>query len=303
MKRVLVLKKRKSDIQRRKLLYNFLKKYFKEKVEFVLAEYSDIFLSIKPGEILVKIGGLDGEDIKNYDLIWFRSPGKKYKEFALTLAACFDFLHLDYIDTSLGKRALSGGKLINFVRLATGSLPIPQSLFYWSGNLKNDLVNIGRRLGFPLVLKRIDKHWGEGVFILKDNQALKKLSKDINDDEKFILQKFHPNNSDYRILVLDYKVGSWEKMTKSGNYYPKPVGGLTSKKFFPLSQIPKEMKKLAIKAAKRVNFQIAGVDIIQDKEKGDYFLIEINRVPAIAVDYPGDPELLAIAKFFEKRLK
>ena len=180
---------------------------------------------------------------------------------------------------------------------------MPLTFFCWAKNLHQDSEKIASKLGFPLVLKKMDKHWGEGVFILKNSDDFKRVMTDIKSKDKFIFQKFHPNDGDYRVLVLDYQIGSWEKMSKAKNFYPQFVGGLTKKEFFPVEKIPSEMKELAIQAAKRVSFEIAGVDILQDKKTGQYFLTEVNRVPAIAVDYPGDPELLAIARFFEKKLK
>lgn len=303
MKRILVLRKRKTRHERNKVLYRFLKDYLHDKAEFVLAEYNDIFLSIKTGEIIVKLGGLSGQNITDFDLVWFRSPGRRYHKFAIALAGCFDFLHIDYIDTSLGQRAMGGNKLIGLVRLVTGGLPVLSTFFCWAKNLHNDLEQIANEFGFPLVLKKMNKHWGEGVFILKNIEDLEKAMDKIKSQDKFIFQKFYSNDGDYRILVLDYHIGSWEKMAKAKNYYPQPVGGLTKKEFFPIEKIPLKIKQLAIKAAKRVSFEIAGVDILQDKETGQYFLTEVNRVPAIAIDYPGDPELLALSKFFEKKLK
>ena len=79
-----------------------------------------------------------------------------------------------------------------------------------------------------------------------------------------------------------------------------PVGDLKKKEFFSNDDIPPKMAELATRAAKSVNLEIAGVDIFQDTRTNEYLLTEVNRGPAFAIDYPGDPELKAIASFLEK---
>lgn len=304
MKKILVLKVRSVTYnQREKKAFVWFKNHLSQKFQIFMGLMTDIVLEIKKGKVKAKIGGIKGEDIKNFDLIWFRTTGKKYGRFAMALAGCFDFLKLNYFDTSLGQRALGGDKLIGLVRLATGQLPIPETLFCWPKHLKESLNYAAKKFGFPLVVKVAGKHWGKGVFILKNNQDLGKIAKGVSVREQVFFQRFYPHKVYYRVLVLDYQVASWEEIYRGQGEFPQPIGSLISKKFFPIEEIPKEMADLAVKAAKRMSFEMAGVDIFRDENSQQYFLAEVNRSPAFAVDYPGDPELLAAAKFLEKKLK
>ena len=65
----------------------------------------------------------------------------------------------------------------------------------------------------------------------------------------------------------------------------------------------KEMKKMAIKAAKVLNYQITGVDIMIDSQTGKKWLLEANRGPGFTYDLKKSPELPAVASFFAKKLK
>jgi len=304
MKKILVLKVKVIDHhQREKKVFAWFKNHFSQKFQIVMGQMTDIILEIKKGEVKVKIGGAKGKDIKSFNLVWFRTTGKKYGRFAVALAGCFDFLKINYFDTSLGQRAIGGDKLIGLVRLATGHLPIPETFFCWPKHLKESLDYVAQNFGFPLVVKLAGKHWGKGVFILKGKHDLKMLGKNVSTNEQVFFQKFYPHQTYYRVLVLDYRVASWEEIFRGQGEFPQPIGSLISKKFFPIEKIPEEMADLAIKAAKRMSFEMAGVDIFRDGNSHQYFLAEVNRAPAFAVDYPGDPELLAAAKFLEKKLK
>jgi len=304
MRKILVLKvKFIGRHQREKKVFAWFKKYFSKKFEIVMGQMTDIFLEIKKNNVEIRVGGIKGDDIKSFDLIWFRTTGKKYGRFAVAMAGCLDFLKINYFDSSLGQRAIGGDKLIGLVRLATGNLPIPETLFCWSRHLKASLDYVARKFGFPLVVKLAGKHWGKGVFILKNNNDLKSVIKEISSSGQIFFQKFYPHRVYYRVLVLDYQAASWEEIYRGQGEFPHPIGSLISKKFYPIEKIPGKMKVLAVKAAKRMKFEMAGVDIFQDENTGQYFLAEVNRAPAFAVDYPGDPELLAVAKFFEKKLK
>jgi len=67
-------------------------------------------------------------------------------------------------------------------------------------------------------------------------------------------------------------------------------------------KMPREMKEIAIKAAKVLDIQIAGVDILTDTQ-GKRWLLEANRGPGLTYDLQVSPELDSLASFFTRELK
>lgn len=302
MKKILILRDENKKNKREIALDLFLKKYFKNRAVIEVKKLKDVFIEMAPGKIRV---GFDKKDARGYDLIWIRKTGGRFIDLATGLGLCFDFLGVKYFDTTFGKRALGGNKLLLFLNLAKNNLPIPKSFYLFSQKVAKYREQIVAELGFPLVGKLMEVHWGGGVFILRNRKEFDQFVR-LEKNRQLIFQKFHPHRGDYRILVLGYKVGAWEKMwrqpdLKLGSVEGlKPVGDLKKKEFYPVSKIPPKMADLAIRAAKAVSLEVAGVDILEDSNTGEYLMTEVNRTPAMAIDYPGDPELKAIASFLEK---
>jgi len=302
MKKILILRNKIPDSKREAGLEDFLKKYFCNRVVIETRRLNEAVIEMAPSKIKISFAN---KKIQNYDLVWIRKPTTKFINLAAGLGLCFDFLKIKYFDTSFGQRAIGGSKLLLFLNLATKGLPIPRSFFLFREELENNREMIIKELGFPLVAKLMGIHWGGGVFVLRDITEFNQFV-NFKKGTQLVFQKFHPHNGDYRILVLGYQIGSWEKMWREPDLSPKsaygmkPVGDLKKKEFYSVSQIPPKMADLAIKAAKAVSLEVAGVDIFEDSQTGDYLMTEVNRTPAMAIGYPGDPELKAVATFLEK---
>lgn len=305
-KKILILKSVLPKKGPEKILIEYLKKNLGRKIDVRLKRLADALIQIETGKVEVYFGEKKASD---FDLIWIRQTGKQMGILAAALGACFDHLKIEYFDTCFGKRSAEGSKLAILIRLALGGLPVPLSIFCWKSSIKERKAQIIKTIGFPMVAKILDIHWGKGVFVLDNSEDFEKVIDKAEKESQILFQKFHPHRGDYRILVLGYEVGAWEIMyrvpdlstAKMGRL--EPIGELKKKEFFPVEKIPPLMKELAIKAAKITEMEVAGVDIFEDKNTGEYFFTEVNRAPAFATDYPGDPELKAVATFLEKTLK
>ncbi|MEJ2348139.1 MAG: hypothetical protein P8Y17_03015 [Patescibacteria group bacterium] len=94
--------------------------------------------------------------------------------------------------------------------------------------------------------------------------------------KNFMLQEIIDYVADYRILVVGNKVlGAIQRIPKSGEFRANVSRGGGAK---AVQKIPPRLEKLAIKATKMLDLDIAGVDFMEDK-KGNYLLTEVNRAP------------------------
>ncbi len=158
------------------------------------------------------------------------------------------------------------------------------------------------KLGLPLVAKQLSSQRGNGVFLIKKIDDFKILNKDFPERE-FLFQKFYQSEQEYRLLVLAETIGSFErKIETDAKEFRRNIALGSKEEFIDIKEIPEKMKQIALKAAKVLGIQIAGVDILVDK-KGKMWLLEVNRGSGLTYDPQISPELDSLASFFNQELK
>jgi len=125
--------------------------------------------------------------------------------------------------------------------------------------------------------------WG-GVGLTKIDSSsqisiLKELLSQL-DLKKIYIEKFVDyDNTDYRIdLVNGEYIACYGRKAKQGDWKTN----ITSGGSIFLREPEDEVINLAKKAAELTGLEIAGVDIIYDREKEEYIVLEINGIPAFA---------------------
>jgi glutathione synthase/RimK-type ligase-like ATP-grasp enzyme len=303
MKKILILGTPIEESHPDMVMIKYLQKQFEGRALVEFKYYPETIMELKPGQVEISFGESKARD---YDLIWIRKTGEEYSKMASALGVGFDLNHIRYFDTCFGVRGIGGNKLLNMLRIAVDNLPLPVSYFCWADMAKKKKNEIINKFGFPMMGKTMNLHWGGGVYLLHNEKEWLDFVGKSQEGEQLIFQEFHPHKGDYRILVLGYQVGAWEMMYREPDLSPswegsgQPVGELKKKEFFPVKNIPPEMAKLAIRAAKSAKLEIAGVDIFQNAKTKEYVMTEINRTPGFAADYVKYPELKAVTDFLKR---
>ncbi len=294
MKKLLILRDKTGE----KELVGYLEKQLAPEIEVIQRNFSDLVFEIQTDKVEASLeeGGVD-----EYDFVWLRRVGKKYSPLGSALACVLEAKGISYFDTSWFKEGLNN-KLTSLIKMAVVGLPVPKSLFYCRETIIKEKDQIVTQLEFPLVAKNIWLNRGKGVFLLKEASDFEGLINKTAPGDHLLLQKFHPNDSDYRIVVLDGEVWAWEKRTRIADEFRNNAALGGREEFFPLEKIPPEMREIAIKAARVLDLQVAGVDLLVDKETGKIYILEVNRSPAFTTDLKISTELPAIAAFFKHKL-
>jgi len=267
----------------------------------VLARFSDLIFTIEGEKIEIAIDRIDYK-IQDFDLVYFRRAGGTFLSSAGTLAVCLKKLGIRFFDTTFRDIGPAGDKLTSYLKLSLAGLPTIPAYFCWHTKIEEKREQIVEKLGLPLVAKQLSSQRGKGVFLIKKIDDFKILNKDFPEGE-FLFQKFYPGKDEYRLLVLGEAIGSFEKKLEiSAKEFRHNVGLGSKEEFIDISKIPEKMKQIAIKAAKVLDIQIAGVDILVDK-KGKMWLLEVNRGPGLTYDSQISPELDSLASFFNQELK
>lgn len=143
-------------------------------------------------------------------------------------------------------------------------------------------------------LKKIIKKWDKMVYKPTDGWGgvgLTKIESEANLDmllpflnqmdlRFFYVEKFIDyDKTDYRIDIVDGQfVGCYGRKAGGSDWRTNVTSGGS----VFLREPNDEVVELALKAAKVCNIDIAGVDIIYDREKEEYVVLEVNGIPAFA---------------------
>ena len=138
-------------------------------------------------------------------------------------------------------------------------------------------------ISFPLVMKSLDGHGGNEVYLIRGEDEIKAS------DKKFIYQKYLPNRGDVRLYVLNKKVIGAVKRSNVKDFRSNYSLGGEIEKYNP----SKEMKDIAIKISELLDADYIGVDfIIYDKgfvvneiedPVGARMLLKANGVDAVSL--------------------
>ncbi|HUP92155.1 MAG TPA: RimK family alpha-L-glutamate ligase, partial [Solimonas sp.] len=161
-------------------------------------------------------------------------------------------------------------------------IPQPETLLIHSRNV-ND---IGRELGFPVVLKQPDSQFSQGVIKVENQADLKVQTREMLERSDIIIaQKFEPTDYDWRVGVLDgqplyacryYMAKDHWQVVKRGKNGGKQEGNHET---LAIADVPPQVLKIAVEAARAVGLGLYGVDL---KQFGKVVkVIEVNDNPNI----------------------
>ena len=109
---------------------------------------------------------------------------------------------------------------------------------------------------FPLIMKSVDGHGGQEVFLIKNQKDAETKQKE---NKRYVYQKYYSNNSDLRLYVLNKQViGAVLRQNKKDYRSNFSLGGEVQT-YKPSQRIV----DLAIKAATLLNADYIGVDFIK----------------------------------------
>ena len=181
-------------------------------------------------------------------------------------------------------------KLHTLQVLAGAKLPIPKTIL---GKFPADVDLVERELGFPVVVKKLRGTRGAGVVLCNsraDFDDLAALLDGASATSDFLFQQYvkASHGRDVRVLVIDGRVvAAMERKSTDGGFKSNISLGGTALPFTP----PREMAELAVQVARELKLDIAGIDILFDKD--GYRICEANSAPgfqglerACAIDVP-----------------
>ncbi|MHA1649688.1 MAG: RimK family alpha-L-glutamate ligase [Candidatus Helarchaeota archaeon] len=224
------------------------------------------------------------EDNVSTDIILQRSLS--YVRGLYTTAILENFGH--HVINSYRTSEICGNKLLTTLTLLKEGIPTPKTYCAFT---KESALKALDELGYPAVIKPIIGSWGRLIALLKDQDVAKAILEDretmgnifqkvyylqeyivkrARDMKEYLRRNKAPR--DMRVFVIgDEVVAAMNRHEMEGDWRSSATRGARSVS----CDITPEMEELALKAAKAVNGEILGIDLIKDEE---LMVQEINHV-------------------------
>jgi len=162
------------------------------------------------------------------------------------------------------------------MRLGTQKIPVPDTCFI---NAPEGFEAAVTRLGgAPVIIKQVSGRQGKGVILVKTIREFQQMHpRHLDPRAGLLVQRFIPpeGRRDFRILVLGKEiVGAMELKSATDDF--RSNYHLTGKSY--PTEPSAEIATVAIKAAQSLGLEIAGVDIIVDRNQ-KINVMEVNYSP------------------------
>jgi glutathione synthase/RimK-type ligase-like ATP-grasp enzyme len=222
----------------------------------------------------------DGQPLDVYDFVYIKSY-YRYTENALVLTEYFKQAGIKFVCSELDN-SISFTKLSQYARLTRAQLPVPETVFIPYTHLGLNYRNIVAILDTPFIFKAIDAKGGGANYLIHSQMEYDKALEE-NQGQEFVSQKFIPNESDLRILVLGDAIEliiKRQRQDDSTHLNNTSQGGGAT--LLPLEELDENSQIIARKAAKLLHREIAGVDLMFATDTGKPYILEVNASPQVA---------------------
>ena len=197
--------------------------------------------------------------------------------YSLAIIRHFERLGIFILNSSQSMET-SKDKLATLQMLASNNIPIPKTML---AKFPINIPVVEKEFKYPLILKTITGSQGKGVFLLENRHKLKDIATlmEISKDPKInlILQEFvsFSKGKDIRVIVIGGRpIGAMLRTAQGKNFKANYSAGGLVKSF----KMNPAIEWLAVESARIIGLDIAGVDILFDKDD-KYRICEINSYP------------------------
>lgn len=257
---------------------------------------SDLIITASPEKFAPII---KNKTLSDYQLIYLWTTGKRRYEWSVTA----NYAHKKFGTVIVNHKVIDPTyqyfltPASEYEKQTDNGLNYPASavIFNYAG-----FKAVADQFAFPLIIKTSAGRQGRGVFKVNSPEELKAVIKESQDESPaFVVRQFIDNDGDLRIFTVGYKaIGAMKRTPKLGDFRSNiSQGGAGSN--FDLTTHP-EIVSMAEKISALTRTEIAGVDIMLEKNTNRPFILEINPGPQFTgfEKYTGTNAAKAILDYF-----
>jgi ribosomal protein S6--L-glutamate ligase len=230
------------------------------------------YMNINSGHPLIHY---KGEPLPRFDAVIPRI-GASIAFYGTAVVRQFEMMGVSSVNESVALTR-ARDKLRSLQLLSRRGIGLPITGFANSPDDIDDLINMVG--GAPLVIKLLEGTQGLGVVLAETrNAAQSVIEAFFNIDANIMVQEYiqEAKGADIRCFVIDGKVvAAMQRQAPAGEFRSNLHRGGTAK----LIKISSEERHTAVRAAKIIGLNVAGVDIIRS-ERGP-LVMEVNATPGL----------------------
>lgn len=265
-------------------------------ISYSYALYSDLLHKIDNKEAYI-LDQKSGQRLEEFDVVYQRRWGDcPEQSMAVTI---YLKKHNKIVLDAETERSGSINKMTQHWRLWEAGLPFPSTIFisadYVKDWLKNDLT---KTFQLPVVMKSVRASRGRDNYLIHTiDEALRLVQE--GEDISYLIQEYIPNDCDYRVWVCGSEIPLVIKRTAAKGSYKNNTSLGGGAELVEKSSLPERALEDSIKAAQAFKRDIAGVDLVFDKNHPDqYYFFEVNRSPQIEASSFTEEKVRALNVYF-----
>jgi gamma-F420-2:alpha-L-glutamate ligase len=216
----------------------------------------------------------NGQEFDMPDIVLART-GSGTTEFITAIVRQFEEEHIKCINSSVGVE-IAKDKMRSHQLLASKGMPVPNTMLV---RFPVDVDIADNLIGWPCVVKVISGSYGEGIYLCENKTAFKKMMEFIGNlatPKTLLVQEYvgERPGEDLRVLVIGGKViGAMKRIAPPGDFRANISNGGYGEPF----EVNGEIEYLARETARICGLEIAGIDLLFDKD--GYKICEANSAP------------------------
>lgn len=234
----------------------------------------DLIISVGDGNFYI-FDTKNQHDLTNYDAFFLRGDG--FRNCMDAIGAINEYAHNnkitiinDYSDVR------DSSKLLQAVHFHQIGVAVARTLLVTSAVL---IGGPHLNWSFPCIMKAAHGSHGNDNYVVHSMDEVRLFS-ERQPDKRFVLQRFIPNNGDYRILIIGDEVLVIGRSAVGGSHLNNTSQGGEAT-MVDINQIPQKVLEDSRRIMEHFKMTIAGVDVLQDKNTNEFYFLEVNAQPQL----------------------
>jgi len=261
-------------------------------VDVVHALIDDLFIAVGDGTFTIRDIRNDA-DLSEYAAVLIRGHIHEHIDSVKTVSMYLKLYNIPSInDYSMFRTA---SKLIQAVHFHIYGLPVAQTVFVTPAVIANlDKLPFG----YPCIMKATNGSHGNYNYKLNGPEDVVRVMTEDGDKHTFVLQRFMPNDCDFRVLVAGDELLIIKRSAAGDSHLNNTSQGGDAELVDP-STLPAEIIEQSRLIVKKINMSVAGVDVLYDQSTQNYSFLEVNSQPQLMTGAFIEEKAKLMSNFFD----
>lgn len=262
-------------------------------IQVVHALVDDLFISVGDGKFTVR-DTANRHDLADYGAVLIRGHIHEHVDVVKTVSVYLQRHNIPVINDYSTFRTAS--KLIQAVHFHIYGLPVANTVFVTPA-VVNNLTDLP--FSFPCIMKATNGSHGNYNYKLDGPEDVARVLAEDNGKHSFVLQRYMPNDCDYRILVAGKSLLVIKRSAAGDSHLNNTSKGGGAELVSP-DTLPAEIISQSQHIVAKINMTIAGVDVLYDTSTDTYSFLEVNSQPQLMTGAFVDEKAKLIGEFFSE---